>query len=85
MTEDPSKVTINDHILAACKLIAIELFAGADISKPVQLSSNESFDVINKIIKENYNYTLGKFTYMFTVRKTLKNVASDYGVNLTLI
>jgi len=74
--------TVNDNVLAACKLVAVKMFVGLDITKPVNLSSDELFTVINNILKDNYQYTLSKFACMFMVIKTMKDVAGEYGVEL---
>ena len=82
--ETPALETVNDHILAAAKLVAVEMFAGADISQPLTLSGDEVFDIINDMLKDNYDYTIGKFTHYFSVRKTMREVAGEYGVELIL-
>ena len=84
MEEDFSQETVKNHILAAAKLVAVKMFAGLDISKPVTLSGNEVFDVINNLLKENYKYSVSKYTFYFIIRRTMVNVAGDYGIELIL-
>ena len=84
MKEDFSQETVKNHILAASKLVAVKMFVGLDITKPVTLSGNEVFDVINNLLKENYKYSVSKFTYYFTICKTMVDIAGDYGVELIL-
>jgi len=80
--KNTAEETVKDNILAVCKLISVKMFVGLDITKPIHLSSEELFSVVNGLLKDNYQYTICKFSWMFMVIKTMKNVAGDYGVEL---
>ena len=85
MTNTLEEETIKNHIQAAAKLVAIKLFVGSNISNEITLKGEQVFNVINDILKENYGYTIGKFTYLFYVRYTMQNEADNHGVNLKLL
>jgi len=76
--------TVQDHIKAAAKLVTVKLFVGLDISDEITLSGDDVFTTINDILKDNYGYSIGKFTYFFFVKKTVEHEALEHGINLKI-
>jgi hypothetical protein len=78
--------TIQDDIRMVCRMSAIEYFTATDnLRKPLFLSKNEIVDMVNKQIKESYNYSLPLYGFGDIILATMIEECQNSGVNLKIM